>query len=206
LLFKADYYSFLVVQTGGKVQYNACRLEENIVSKVSALCQQLAALLGQQNLIVATAESCTGGEIGARFTDLPGSSAWFNGGIISYTNAAKSKLLDVSVDSLKEQGAVSEKVVLQMAQGACEKLNADLAVAVSGVAGPGGGSEKKPVGTVWIAWAWQDKSRGATSRLFQFAGDRDMIRKATVEEAISGLIQQLTPALASADKPLAKEN
>ena len=77
---------------------------------------------------------------------------------------------------------------------------------MSGVAGPGGGSEKKPVGTVWIAWAWQDKSRGATSRLFQFAGDRDMIRKATVEEAISGLIQQLTPALASADKPLAKEN
>ena len=189
-----------------KVQYNVCRLEENIVSKVSALCQQLAELLGQQNLVVATAESCTGGEIGARFTDLPGSSAWFNGGIISYTNAAKSKLLNVSADSLKEQGAVSEKVVLQMALGACEKLDADLAVAVSGVAGPSGGSAEKPVGTVWIAWAWQDKRRGATSRLFQFSGDRDAIRKATVEEAISGLIQQLTPALASVDKPVTKEN
>ena len=150
--------------------------------------------------MVATAESCTGGGIGARLTDLPGSSAWFAGGIISYSNNAKHKLLGVAEASIQDHGAVSEQVVLQMAQGACTQLTADLAVAVSGVAGPTGGSVEKPVGTVWIAWAWQDSQRGATSRCFHFSGDRDAIRQAAITAALRGLIRQLTPPLARVEQ------
>ena len=165
------------------------------MTQISSLCSQLADLLIEQDLMVATAESCTGGDIGARLTDLSGSSAWFAGGIISYSNSAKQNLLGVAEASLQNHGAVSEQVVLQMAQGACTQLRTDLAVAVSGVAGPTGGSAEKPVGTVWIAWAWRDSKRGATSRCFSFSGDRDAIRQATVTAALSGLISQLTPAL-----------
>ncbi|MDP6967518.1 MAG: CinA family protein [Gammaproteobacteria bacterium] len=165
-----------------------------------SLIEQLAQVLVHKNLSVATAESCTGGGIGAAMTALSGSSAWFAGGIISYSNDAKQHLLGVSEASLLEQGAVSEQVVLQMAHGACKQLRADLAVAVSGVAGPTGGSAEKPVGTVWIAWAWQDSKHGATSRCFHFSGDRGAIRQATITAALSGLMRQLTPALARVEQ------
>lgn len=162
---------------------------------------QLAKLLLEQKKTVATAESCTGGGIGAAFTDLPGSSAWFNGGIISYTNAAKQHLLGVSEQALLEHGAVSEEVVRQMAVGACRQLHTDMAVAVSGVAGPDGGSLEKPVGSVWIAWLKGGVDGHITSRCFCFDGDRHAVRAATVEAAVTGLLGLLEADLGRQDKP-----
>ena len=137
--------------------------------------------------VLATAESCTGGGIGAAITAVPGSSAWFDGGVISYSNRAKQCLLGVSAESLAESGAVSEPVVRQMAQGALQCCAADLAVAVSGIAGPDGGSAEKPVGTVWIAWAQADGK--VTVRHFVFAGDRQSVRQQTVAAALQGLLE-----------------
>ena len=168
------------------------------MSNIHALCQQLAEQLINNGLTMATAESCTGGGIGARLTDLAGSSAWFNGGVISYTNEAKQNLLGVSEINLIEYGAVSEQVVLEMAAGACRQLQADLAVAVSGVAGPAGGSVEKPVGTVWIAWSWVNKNDSqvsAAARCYHFDGDRGKVREATIEAALSGLLSQINESL-----------
>ena len=162
---------------------------------------QLANLLIEQKKTVATAESCTGGGIGAAFTDLAGSSAWFNGGIISYTNAAKQHLLGVSEQTLIDHGAVSEEVVQQMVAGACRQLNTDMAVAVSGVAGPDGGSEEKPVGTVWIAWANGGAVGQITSRCFLFEGDREAVRKETVNAAVAGLLRLLEDPSGQQDNP-----
>ena len=126
--------------------------------------QELAATLGtrlaQLGLTVATAESCTGGWIAKTFTDVAGSSAWFNGGVVSYSNDAKGALLGVQKTTLKSHGAVSQAVVQQMAQGALKALDADCAVSVSGVAGPGGGSVAKPVGNRPYVLARGDRLRG----------------------------------------------
>ena len=172
------------------------------MSNIHALCQQLAGQLVNHGLTIATAESCTGGGIGARLTDLAGSSAWFNGGIISYSNQAKQNLLGVSAANLVEHGAVSEQVVLEMAAGACRQLQANLAVAVSGVAGPAGGSVEKPVGTVWIAWSWGQEhasQASATARCFHFPGDRNDVREATIEAALSGLLSQISEPISGVD-------
>lgn len=163
--------------------------------------RRLANALMVEGLTVATAESCTGGGIGAAFTDLAGSSAWFNGGIISYTNEAKQHLLGVSAQTLIDHGAVSEEVVQQMVTGACGQLNTDMAVAVSGVAGPDGGSAEKPVGTVWIAWAKGGAEGQTTSRCFLFKGDRQAVREATVEAAVTGLLGLLEADLGRQDNP-----
>ena len=146
-------------------------------------------LAGNQRLV--TAESCTGGWIAKVCTDLPGSSRWFLGGAVVYDNALKARLLGVNVRSLAESGAVSEVVVREMAAGALERLGGDVAVAVSGVAGPEGGTPGKPVGTVWFAWGRRDPA-GITIRtaLERFEGDRDGVRRQAVARALRGVLEE----------------
>ncbi len=166
---------------------------------------RLGAQLAARGLKVATAESCTGGWIAKTFTDVAGSSAWFNGGIVSYSNDAKHDLLGVQKETLAVHGAVSEAVVLDMACGALNALDVDCAVSVSGVAGPGGGSPAKPVGLVWIAVARRSEAaipavaekKGASAVPFSmarechFKGDRDAVRRAAVAAAIQLVSQVL---------------
>jgi nicotinamide-nucleotide amidase len=154
------------------------------------LAVEVARLLTEQGLTMATAESCTGGGIGATLTDLAGSSQWFSGGVISYSNSAKAALLEVPAALIESYGAVSAEVVEAMAQGGCRALRADICVAVSGVAGPSGGSKDKPVGTVWIAWA--QTSGAVSSRLYSLDGDRSRVRKSTINEALKGLIETIS--------------
>ncbi|MGP0174869.1 CinA family protein [Pseudomonas sp. NCHU5208] len=153
---------------------------------------QLAAQLGQRlqaaGAQVSTAESCTGGGIAEAITRIPGSSAWFEAGFVTYSNAQKSKQLDVPQGLFAAVGAVSREVVEAMVRGAQAQAGARYAVAVSGVAGPDGGSPEKPVGTVWLAWG--DGERIVSLRK-QFAGNRDEIRRQTVEAALAGLIELL---------------
>ena len=154
----------------------------------SSPAARLGRLLKEKGLYCATAESCTGGLIGAALPDIPGSSAWYRGGVISYANEAKIRLLGVSGAILATRGAVSEEVAVAMAQGACGTLGADVAMASTGIAGPGGGSPLKPVGTVWLAWVVHGS---AHAKLFHFSGDRAAIRSQAVEAAISGLLNLL---------------
>ena len=153
-------------------------------SEILQLVHELAEELKGRGLVCATAESCTGGLIGAALTSVSGSSEWYVGGVISYANSVKTGLLGVSQADLDEQGAVSEAVVRSMALGACRVTGADLACAVSGVAGPGGGTPDKPVGTVWIGWSLHGETR---SRKFHFSGDRDSVRAQTAREAVRGM-------------------
>ena len=150
----------------------------------------LAHLLGERLLTlhaqVSTAESCTGGGIAEAITRVPGCSAWFEAGYVTYANAQKTAQLGVSPTLLARVGAVSREVVEAMVQGAQAKSGARFAVAVSGVAGPDGGSSEKPVGTVWLAWA--DGARRVTQRR-HFAGDRAAVREQTVRAALEGLLQ-----------------
>lgn len=140
---------------------------------------------------IATAESCTGGWIGKALTDIPGSSAWFETGYITYGNRAKSDCLGVPVALIERDGAVSESVVRAMAEGALERSGADIAVAVSGIAGPDGGNEAKPVGTVWFAWAQRRGGRVELRvRLARFDGDREAVRRAAVAEALGGVLER----------------
>ncbi|UTH73921.1 CinA family protein [Chromobacterium sp. IIBBL 290-4] len=155
--------------------------------------RQLAADLGSVLLSrgesVALAESCTGGLIAAAVTDIPGSSAWFSHGVVSYGNQAKQQLLGVQASSLMDHGAVSELVVREMAAGAQALADADWAVAVSGIAGPDGGSPDKPVGLVWLAIAHPGGQTEAWH--CHFSGNREAVRKQTVEEALSQLLQRI---------------
>lgn len=141
---------------------------------------------------VSTAESCTGGWVAKSITDIPGSSAVFQYGIVSYSNGAKESILGVKNETLEEHGAVSQPVVEEMAKGALRLSGADIAVAVSGVAGPDGGTEDKPVGTVWFAWAVRDGAKVLvdTSRE-QFTGDRDLVRELTVAHALQGVLERV---------------
>lgn len=161
-------------------------MQQAIATSVEQLAQSLLA----QKRFMATAESCTGGWIAQSLTALAGSSAWFDCGFVTYSNQAKQRLLHVPADLLAPggPGAVSEETVLAMTRGAIAHSEASVAVAVSGVAGPDGGSPEKPVGTVWIAWQVDDR---ADARCFQFAGDREAVRLATVEAALAGLLERL---------------
>lgn len=152
---------------------------------LDSLCSQLAEQLVARAWLLATAESCTGGMIAATCTDLGGSSAWFERGYVTYSNRAKTELLGVDAQLIKRHGAVSEAVVRAMASGALAQSGAHITVAVTGVAGPSGGSLDKPVGTVWLAWATGDNV--ICSREW-FDGDRAAVRQATVRRAIEGLI------------------
>lgn len=146
---------------------------------------RLTDLLEQQGLMITTAESCTGGWVAKVLTDRSGSSAYVHSGIVTYSNEAKRGLLGVSTQSLDRHGAVSEPVVLEMVAGALTVTGADVAVAISGIAGPMGGSVDKPVGTVWFAWGRREKSAEAVVRLFE--GDRDAVRRQAVLFALEGL-------------------
>ncbi len=145
-------------------------------------------LLAQRTTLT-TAESCTGGWISKVLTDVPGSSAWFQMGFVTYSNEAKTSLLGVSSRLLRRDGAVSESVVAQMAKGALRAARADMAVAVSGVAGPAGGTPEKPVGTVWIAVA-RRVGRAVTVETIhcRFAGDREVVRRRTVARALKAVL------------------
>ena len=148
-----------------------------------SLQETVARLLASSRKTVATAESCTGGLLSKTLTDVPGSSAYFKYGWVTYANDAKEKLLGVRIDP--DQGAVSESTVAQMAQGALREAGADYALAVSGVAGPEGGTPAKPVGTVWIALAHRDEQ--VTARKFILPGDREMIRDRSAKMALTML-------------------
>ena len=165
-------------------------------SDVSSLVATLADRLRAQGALIATAESCTGGLIAGACTALAGSSDWFDRGFVTYSNAAKTELLGVDAGLIDSQGAVSEPVARAMAAGALARSPAALSVAVTGVAGPGGGSAAKPVGMVWLAWAWRDAAGAVqTDALLQhFAGDRAAVRQATVVAALQGLLAR-APAL-----------
>lgn len=150
---------------------------------------RLRDVLQQLGLRLVVAESCTGGWLAKVVTDLPGSSAWFDRGFVTYSDAAKQQMLGVRAETLSTHGAVSEAVVAEMAAGALSRSGAEVAVAISGVAGPGGGSPEKPVGTVCIAWAWPP-GKLATQRL-RLPGDRDRVRRRSVALAIDGLVRRL---------------
>ncbi len=154
-----------------------------------ALAQRLGARLAASGRRIATAESCTGGWIAKALTDVPGSSAWFGTGLVCYSNESKRMLLGVAASDLAEHGAVSEVVVRAMARGALERAPADVTVAVSGIAGPDGGTAAKPVGTVWIGWAWRSATGvQVASRVHRFAGDRDAVRRQAVGAALEGAL------------------
>ncbi|WP_204127573.1 CinA family protein [Pseudomonas ogarae] len=151
---------------------------------------ELAAELGRRlqllNAHVTTAESCTGGGIAEAITRIPGSSAWFEAGFVTYSNRQKTQQLDVPAELFEKVGAVSREVVEAMVRGAQHKSLARFAVAVSGVAGPDGGSPNKPVGTVWLAWG---VGEAVISEQRFFAGNRDEVRRQTVKAALDGLLQ-----------------
>ena len=157
---------------------------------LAALARHVAAAALDARLMVATAESCTGGWIAKVLTDLAGSSAWFEAGVVSYSNAAKQSVLGVAARTLETAGAVSEPAALEMAAGALERFGAGVAVAVTGIAGPSGGTPDKPVGTVWIGW--QRRGQPPYARRFLFPGDREAVRRQTVAAALEGVRQALT--------------
>ena len=158
-------------------------------NELTALAAELGERADKARLRVATAESCTGGWIAKLITDVAGSSAWFDRGFITYSNQAKIDMLGVDPAILDEHGAVSERTVLAMAHGALVRSGAKRSVAVSGVAGPGGGTAGKPVGTVWLAWGVAGAEPQATR--YQFAGDRKAVRRQAVVEALAGLLARI---------------
>lgn len=155
---------------------------------MSAVIVELAKRLTALNWMMSTAESCTGGMIAARCTDLAGSSAWFERGFVTYANDAKVQMLGVPMDLITAHGAVSEPVARAMALGAVYRSNAQVSVAVTGVAGPAGGSPEKPVGTVWLAWCIQGV---VSTQIKHFDGDRSQIRLAVEAHALQGLLVRL---------------
>jgi nicotinamide-nucleotide amidase len=155
---------------------------------LAALTARLAAALRRDGRLLATAESCTGGLIAGACTDLAGSSAWFDRGFVTYSNEAKHDMLGVDAASIAAHGAVSEPVARAMAAGAVARSRARVAVAVTGVAGPTGGSADKPVGTVWFGWALAGEVRTERRR---FEGDRAAVRRATVRHALRTLVRWL---------------
>jgi len=152
-----------------------------------ALVLRLADLLRERQWMMATAESCTGGLIAGACTDLAGSSDWFERGFVTYSNAAKTELLGVDAQLIASHGAVSEPVAHAMAAGALAHSRTQAAVAVTGVAGPAGGSAEKPVGTVWFGWAVEGQAVRTERR--RFDGDRAAVRAATVRHALQTLVQ-----------------
>ncbi len=140
--------------------------------------------------MLSCAESCTGGGIAARATSVAGSSAWFDRGFVTYSNESKQEMLGVDGNIIAAHGAVSEQTVLAMVEGALARSRAQVAVAVSGIAGPGGGSATKPVGTVWLAW--QIAGRPAVARCFHFDGDRNTVRCQAENAALDGLLSLLS--------------
>ena len=157
------------------------------MDQISQLAAELGLLLKALNAQVTTAESCTGGGIAEAITRIAGSSAWFEAGFVTYSNQQKTRQLDVPEPLFTQVGAVSREVVEAMVRGAQAQSGARFAVAVSGVAGPGGGSPEKPVGTVWLAWGAGDE---VSTERRHFPGNRDEVRQQTVIAALEGLIRR----------------
>lgn len=151
---------------------------------------EVAELLRVKGAMLATAESCTGGWIAKACTDLAGSSEWFESAAVTYSNRAKQSLLGVTAATLEKHGAVSRECALEMAAGVLARFDAGVAVAVTGIAGPSGGTPDKPVGTVWIAW--QRRGGAARAEMFHFNGGRDAVRRQTVAMALEGVQKILT--------------
>jgi nicotinamide-nucleotide amidase len=153
------------------------------------LARKVGAALRRRKLMLATAESCTGGWIAEAVTMVPGSSEWFERGFVTYTYISKREMLGVKQATLGKHGAVAEEVVLEMAAGALARSHAQVAVSVSGIAGPGGGSPGKPVGTVCFAWG--RKGRKPRAERKHFTGDREAVRRKSVEHALKGVLAML---------------
>ena len=170
--------------TDSTVNASPLQLDSALTAKVLVLGD----VLREKKWTVSSAESCTGGGVAFAFTSVSGSSDWFNQSWVTYSNEAKQRELGVTEATLSQYGAVSEQTVKEMAQGVCRKSGAELAVTVSGIAGPGGGSDEKPVGTVWFGFACGDK----TAQIKQvFSGNRDQVRSAAIAFAISHLVKML---------------
>ncbi len=161
------------------------------MSTTNELALDLGVALTARGWMAATAESCTGGLIAGAITDVSGSSGWFERGFVTYSNEAKIELLGVRPETLSRFGAVSEETARAMVAGALERSRADVAVAVTGVAGPTGGTPEKPVGLVWLAWGVRGGAVEAVSR--RFPGNRAAVREATVAVALDGLIKRARP-------------
>lgn len=161
------------------------------------LSVRVGAALLERKLMFACAESCTGGWVAEVVTATGGSSQWFERGYVTYSNAAKQELLGVKADTLRQDGAVSEAVVREMAAGALRRSHAQAALAISGVAGPSGGSPGKPVGTVCFAWVLHGGAPTAETK--HFSGDREAVRKQSVVHALQGLLRRLSEASANID-------
>ncbi len=157
----------------------------NRQGRLGALALEVSNELLKKTLRLATAESCTGGWVSSVLTGLPGSSRWFEGGIVSYSNAVKQSLLKVPADILASEGAVSEATAKAMAVGVMSQLNAEIGLAVTGVAGPSGGTADKPVGTVWLAWA---STGEVIAQCYHFSGDRQQVRYQSVFAALEGVM------------------
>ncbi|WLQ14664.1 CinA family protein [Hahella aquimaris] len=156
--------------------------------EIKSLAARLGIILGERGLKVTTAESCTGGGIAYAITSVAGSSNWFEEGVVTYSNEAKQSRLQVSPATLMRCGAVSEEVVKEMTLGALQRTQAQLAIAVSGIAGPGGGTAEKPVGLVWVAWRFRN---ALLAQSFHFSGDREQVRLQSVVEGLRGAIAVL---------------
>lgn len=153
------------------------------------LAEELGSCMKAKGVKLASAESCTGGWLAKIITDIPGSSEWFTGSVVCYSNESKTSLLGVSEYSLKEFGAVSGETVMEMADGLLAHTDADVVVGVSGIAGPDGGSDDKPVGLVWLSWGKRDKS--VYAKPFHFDGNREDVRKQSIAKALNSLLDLL---------------
>lgn len=159
------------------------------MDELESLARRLGKLLSARGESLAAAESCTGGWLAQSVTSIAGSSGWFDRGFVSYSNAAKTELLDVPETTLARHGAVSEATARAMAQGALAHSRADWTVAITGIAGPDGGTPDKPVGTVCFAWAGRDA--GCEAQTCRFAGDRAAVREQSVRHALLGLLERI---------------
>ena len=159
------------------------------LKELESLSAELGTLLNRKNYFFTTAESCTGGWVGQSLTSVPGSSSWYGCGFITYSNIAKHKILDVSKDTLNSHGAVSQEVVEEMVDGALKMSKANLGVAISGIAGPGGGTKERPVGTVCLAWKLNDLPTSSVTEVFE--GSREEVRFKSVSKALKEAINLL---------------
>ncbi|MBZ0093295.1 MAG: nicotinamide-nucleotide amidase [Sulfuricellaceae bacterium] len=162
--------------------------------EIYRLAEEVGEALKALGWMMVSAESCTGGWVGEAATAVPGSSRWYDRGFITYSNEAKQDMLGVSAATLEQHGAVSGATVAEMAAGALRRSRAQVALAISGIAGPQGGMPDKPVGTVWFAWALRDGRVG--SERHQFSGDRQSVRRQAVAHALRGVLERINPGTA----------
>jgi len=174
-----------------KARTNKSSVVSRQSSRLYALAERVGKALKSRDLMLVTAESCTGGWIAQAVTMVPGSSDWFERGYVTYTYISKREMLGVTEATLAAHGAVAEEVVREMAEGALSRSHAQVAVAVSGIAGPAGGTPGKPVGTV--CFAWTGKETASRAQTVRFQGDRDAVRRRSVEHALEGVLALLAP-------------